>query len=63
MGQIVREPATCMKKGAIRGGVCQPPLQWLSQFLSYEREIIQLFMTLLLRTSFVVEWVDIYKGK
>ena len=44
-------------------GVCLPPLRWLSQFLSYERERIQLFMALLLRTFSVVEWVGIYKGE
>ena len=43
--------------------VCWPPLRWLSQFLSYEKERIQLFMAFLLRTFFVVEWVGIYKGE
>ena len=44
-------------------GVCQPPLRWLSRFLFYEKKRIQLLMALLLRTFFVVEWVDIYKGE
>ena len=67
MGRIVGQPATCTKKGW--GGVgdptrvCRPPLRWLSQFLSYEKERIQLLMTFLLRTFFMVEWVDIYKGE
>ena len=35
---------TCnLHKKGDSAGVCRPPLQWLSQFLSYEKEIIQLF--------------------
>ena len=44
-------------------GVCRSPLPWLSQFLSYEKEIIQLFMAFLLCTFFMVEWVGIIRGK
>ena len=44
-------------------GVCQPPLRWLSQFISYEKERIQLFYGIITAYLFVVEWVDIYKGK
>ena len=32
------------------GGGCQPPLRCLSQFLSYEKDKIQLLMALLLPT-------------
>ena len=35
-------------------GVCRPPLRWLSQFLSYEKEIIQLFYGII--TAYLLWW-------
>ena len=62
-GSDRRTTCNLHKKGGDLERVCQPPLRWLSRFLSYEKERIQLFMVFLLRTFFVVEWVGIYKGE
>ena len=62
-GSSHRTTCKLHRKRGDPAGVCRSPLRWLSQFLSYEKERIQLFMTLLLSTFFVVEWVGIYKGK
>ena len=58
---------TCnLQKRGDPARVCRPPLRWLSQFLSYEKERIRLyffFNGVIDAYLFVVEWVGIYKGK